>query len=172
MRTRPERILLFRSGRHLQVAIDALRAGSPGCDITVVAAPSAAPALEAAGVDAAHRLFYDATPFFKPWPFLRSAAWRSAVAGGYDRVCVLWNDPEGAGQANVDDTALTVAPRGFTAITPDGRCLPRRTGANLRRVAVRAAVSLALCAGLAMALWLPARIGAAGRWALRRQSVA
>lgn len=162
MRTRPERVLLFRSGRHLQVALDALQRDSPGCAVTVVAMPAAAAALDAAGVSDEQRILYAATPFFKPWPFLTSAAWRRAVAGGFDRVCVLWNDPEGAGQANVDYTALTVAPTGFTAVTPDGALVARPTGANLRRAASRAAASLAVGAVLA-ALWVPARIATAGR---------
>lgn len=172
MPTRPERILLFRSGRHLQVAIDALRADSPGCEITVVATPAAGPALDAAGIDGAHRVVYDVTPFFKPWPFVTSAAWRSAVRGGHDQVCVLWNDPDGAGQANVDYTALTVSPRGFTAITPDGTRIPRRSGPNLGRAARRAAASLAVSTVLWVALWLPARLGAAGRRVFGRQGAA
>lgn len=166
----PERVLLFRSGRHLQVALDALQRAWPGCDVTVVATPAAGAALDAAGIATSHRLVYTATPFFKPWPFLASAAWRGAVAGGFDRVCVLWNDPEGAGQANVDYTALTVAPAGFTAITPDGTLVPRPTGANLKRAMARAAASIAVGAVLA-ALWVPARIAAAGRMAAGRRAV-
>lgn len=170
MRTRPERILLFRSGRHLQVALDTLRTRVPGCEVTVVATPPGNAALDAAGVDAAHRLIHDATPFFTPWSFLRSATWRAAVRGRYDRVCVLWNDPDGAGQSNVDYTALTVAPLGFTAITPDGLAIPRRSGTNLGRIAARAAVSVAVGGLISIALWLPAGIAVAGRRVLGRRS--
>src|SRR5882672_10933992 len=66
----PERVLLFRSGRHLRVAIDALRAGSPGCAITVVATPAAATVLDQIGIDAAHRIIYDRSPLFRPWLFI------------------------------------------------------------------------------------------------------
>lgn len=170
MRTRPERVLLFRSGRHLQVALDALQRRWPGCEVTVVATPAAVPALDAAGLGGEARLIYDATPFFQPWPFLTSAAWRGAVGGGFDRVCVLWNDPDGAGQANVDYTALTVAPSGFTAITPDGTLVSRPTGANLTRAVSRAAASVAVGTVLA-AVWIPARIAAAGRAAFGRRAV-
>ncbi len=158
MRRPPERILLFRSGRHLQTALAALRAASPACEITVVARPEAAAALDHAGIDPAHRLLYDCTPFFHPWPFLTSPAGRRAWAGRFDRVCVLWNGPDGAGQANVDYTALTVSPLGYTAITPDGTVLTRRTAATLHREASRAALSLAVGAFLGLTLFLPARL--------------
>lgn len=164
----PERILLFRSGRHLGIALEAVRRTWPGCDVTVIATPPAAGALDAAGIDAAHRLCYDATPFFKPWPFLTSATWRAAVAGRYARVVVLWNDPDGVGQTNVDYTALMVAPRGFTAVTPDGRLLPRRTVATLRRVIGRAALSMVVAGAMAVTLWGPARLARGARWALGR----
>lgn len=158
MHTPPERILLFRSGRHLQTAIAVLRAAAPACEITVVARPEAAAALDQAGIDPAHRLLYDRTPFFHPWPFLTSPAGRRALAGRFDRVCVLWNGPDGAGQANVDYTALSVSPLGYTAITPDGTLLVRRTAATLRREVVRAGVSLAVAAFLGLTLFLPARL--------------
>ncbi len=163
MPTPPERILLFRSGRHLQVAIDALRADSPSCEVTVVATPAVAEVLDQLGIDDARRIIYDRTPFFRPVPFITSAAGACALAGHFDRVCVLWNDPEGAGQANVDYTALTVSPFGFTAITADGTLIPRRGGANLCRELVRAAASVAVAAVLGLCLFVPARVLAAGR---------
>lgn len=165
----PERVVLFRSGRHLQVALDALRREWPGCDVTVVATPAAGPALDAAGIGTDHRVIYDATDFFRPWPFLTSAAWRVAAGKRFDRVCVLWNDPDGRGQTNVDYTAMTLAPAGFTAITPDGTLVPRRTGANLQRALSRAAASMAVGAVLA-ALWVPARAAACARAAFGRQA--
>ncbi len=166
----PERILLFRSGRHLQTAIAALRAESPSCAITVVARPEAAAALDQAGIQTADRILYDRTPFFHPWPFLTSRAGRQARAGRFDRVCVLWNGPDGAGQANVDYTALTVSPVGYTAITPDGTLHVRRTAAILRREAARTALSLAVGACLALALFLPARLLSLGRRAARPEA--
>ena len=158
MPSQPERILLFRSGRHLATAIDALRIASPNCDITVVATPAAVPVLERQGVDASHRILYDRTPFFHPWPFLTSAAGARAFAGHFDRVGVLWNDSEGAGQVNVDHTALVVSPFGFTAITADGSLIEHRTRDIVSREAKRAASSIALAVALGLFLFFPARL--------------
>lgn len=158
MSSPPERILLFRSGRHLVAAMDALRSESPNCDITVVATPAAVPVLEQQGIDAAHRILYDRTPFFHPWPFLTSAAGARACAGRFDRVCVLWNDPGGAGQVNVDHTALVVSPFGFTAITADGSLIEHRTGDIVSREAKRAVSSVGLAVALGLFLFLPARL--------------
>ena len=158
MRTRPERILLFRSARHLGAAIDALRADSPGCAIVVVATPPAVALLDRIGIDAAHRIVYDRTPFFQPWPFLTSAAGVRAVAGRFDRVCVLWNDPDGSGQANVDLTALVVSPRGFTSITADGSITAHRAGPLVARELGRAVASFGVAAALNLLLFLPARL--------------
>lgn len=163
MRGRPERILLFRSGRHLRVALATLGAWSPGCEVTVVARPEASVALDEAGVDASRRILYDRTPFFQPLPFITSPAGHRALAGRFDRVCVLWNGPDGAGQANVDLTAMVVAPLGYTAITPDGALHEQRSGANLRREVVRGARSIAVAACLGLTLFLPARILALAR---------
>ena len=154
----PERILLFRSGRHLQRAVDALRADAPGCEITVVVTPPAVPLLDQIGIDAAHRVVYDRTPFFRPWRFLTSAAGRRVRTARFDRVCVLWNDPDGSGQANVDLTALLVSPRGFTAITADGALIAHRSAALLSREATRAIASIGVTAVLGLCLFLPARL--------------
>jgi hypothetical protein len=158
MRRRPERILLFRSGRHLRVALDALGADSPGCDITIVATPAAASVLDQIGIDAAHRILYDRTPFFQPWPFLTSGAAARVFAGRFDRVCVLWNDPDGSGHTNVDHTALAVSPRGFTAITADGTLILHRTGPLLVREMGRAVRSIGVALALGLCLFLPARL--------------
>lgn len=158
MPVRPDRVLLFRSGRHLGVALDAIRAASPGCDITVVATPGVLPLLEQAGLDEEHRILYDRTPFFQPLAFITSGAGVRALTGRFDRVCVLWNDPEGTGQANVDQTALLVKPSGFTAITADGTLLAHRTAPLVIRESRRAIASVALGAMLLVGLFLPARI--------------
>jgi hypothetical protein len=158
MRRPPERILLFRSGRHLRVALDALAADSAGCEITVVATPAAAAALDQIGIDAAHRIIYDRTPFFRAWPFLTSAAAARAFAGRFDRVCVLWNDPDGSGQTNVDHTALVVSPRGFTAITADGALIVHQTGPLLVRELRRTVRSVGVATALGLCLFLPARL--------------
>lgn len=153
-----ERILLFRSGRHLRAAIDALHLDSPNCDITVVGSPAAVTLFDQIGIDADHRIIYDRTPVFQPWPFITSAAGARAIAGRFDRVSVLWNDPDGSGQANVDQTALLVSPRGFTSITPDGALLVHKTGPLLIRAATRAVASLGVAAILGLCVFLPARL--------------
>lgn len=153
-----ERILLFRSGRHLRTALDALAVHVPGCEITVVATPSGAAALEDAGLPEDRRLVYDGTPFFQPWPFLSSRAGAEVRRRRFDRVCVLWTDPDGAGHANVDRTALVVSPTGFTAITPDGRLIERPTLPAVHRELRRACRSLGLAAALGILVVLPARL--------------
>lgn len=158
MQRPPERILLFRSGRHLRIAMDSLRAHAPGCEITVVATPAAIAVLDQIGIDAAHRIMYDRSPFFRPWLFITSAAGARALRRRFDRVCVLWNDPDGSGQANVDHTALTVSPRGFTAITADGTLITHRTGPILVRELTRAVASIGVAAVLGLFLFLPARV--------------
>jgi hypothetical protein len=158
VRKRPERVLLFRSGRHLGTALDALAAQSPGCQVTVVATPGATAALDAAGIPAARRLIYTRTPFFQPWAFLWSRTGAKAMRGGFDRVCVLWTDPHGRGHANVDHTALLLSPRGFTAITADGQLIPRAMAPALRRELIRAAKSTVLTLVVGACVSLPARI--------------
>lgn len=156
MRTLPERILLFRSGRHLDVALDALRSHAPGCEITVVATPPGMAAVEAAGIPADRRFAYSATPFFEPGAFIRSGLWWHALRLRFDRVCVLWSDPTGTGHGNVDRTALLVCPWRFSAITADGRVLEHRTAHLLRRELQRAATSVCVMAVLGTFVYLPA----------------
>ena len=154
----PERILLFRSGRHLARALRVLADVSPGCDVTVVTTPAGLPALDEAGVPPERRILYDRTPFFHPWPFLRSSAGARLLLQRFDRVCVLWTDPDGAEHANVDQTALAISPRGFTAITADGRFIERQTWSVVRRELSRACRSLGLAALLGIFVFLPARL--------------
>lgn len=158
MRRRPERVLLFRSGRHLQTALAALAADSPGCEVTVVATSAAVSLLDQIGVDPRRRILYDRTPFFHPGPFMRSRAWLRAVGGRFDRVCVLWNDPDGSGQSNVDRTALAVHPSGFTAITADGALHALPSGPLLAREARRAVLSMGVRLALTVGVFVPARI--------------
>lgn len=158
MPERRERILVFRSGRHLHTAIAALRSDSPACDITVVATPSGSAALDDAGIPDNRRVTYDRASSFQPWPFVFSSAAARVMAQRFDRVCVLWNDPEGTGMGNVDRTALLVAPGGFTAITADGRLVTHRSWPVVRREAARAVRSIALMLGLGFFVFLPARV--------------
>lgn len=157
MRERRKRILLLRSGRHLETALEALRASAPDCAITVVTTPAGIAATEAAGIPSAQQWIFTRTAFFEPWPFIRSGLGRQAARQRFDQVCVLWNDPEGAGHGNVDRTALLVSPSGFTAITPDGRVVERRTSRVLVHEALRAVTSVCLMALLGLFVFLPAR---------------
>lgn len=158
MPRQPERILLFRSGRHLGTALVRLRAEHPGCEITVVSTPFAVTALDSHGLDAAHRILFEDGAFFSPLRFFLSDAGRKSRRGGFDYVCVLWNDPKGTGQSNVDRTALTVSPLGFTAITADGTLIPTRPWSAATRELASAAWSVVVGAGLVALLFLPSRL--------------
>lgn len=157
MRGRPKRILLFRSGRHLDTALEALRRTAPDCAITVVTTPAGIAATEAAGVPPNQQWIYTRTPFFQPWPFIRSGLWLQAAGQRFDQVCVLWTDPTGLGHGNVDRTALLVSPAGFTAVTPDGRVVERRSSRVLAHEAARATTSACLMLLLGVLVFLPAR---------------
>jgi hypothetical protein len=139
---RPDRILLLRTGRHLGVALAALGARWPGCEIAVVGTPGSEPAIAAAGVPPALTFVYDAAPTFQPRAFWSSRAARAARRRGFDRVAVLWNDPAGSGQGNVDRTAFWLAPRGFVAVTPDGQLVDRSPWPHAWRQTRRAVLSV------------------------------
>ena len=149
-----ERILLLRSGRHLAVACTALDARFPGCEIAVVGTPGSEHAIELAGVPAGRVHIYRRRTRFTPIAFITSVT-AMRIAWRFDRVAVLWNDPDGRGQGNVDRTAFLLAPRGFVAITPDGSVVERSLTPQIRREARRAVRSLAMAVMLG-ALYLPA----------------
>jgi hypothetical protein len=165
---RRERIVLLRSGRHLQVALDALREAFPACAVTVVATTGTREAVEATGVAPDDCLMYEGRPRFEPGGMLASgiawALWRR----GYDRIAVLWLDPDGNDRSNVDRSALLLAPLGFTAITPDGRIYERRSLALLAREIRRASISAAISAGLLLVAYGPAFAASAFRRKLAR----
>lgn len=152
---RRERVLLFRSGRHLQVALGALQAQLPGCEIAVVGTRGAERAIEQAGVPPGLTFIYGLRDRFTPLAFFLSATAISARLWRYTRVAVLWNDPDGRGQGNVDRTALWLAPRGFLAVTPDGRVIERAFGREAGRELRRTATSVWV-AGVLAALYVPA----------------
>ncbi len=158
MRRQPERILLIRSGRHLAVALDVLRRAHPGCHVWVIATPGAESALAAAGIGADDAFVYDAAAKFDAWPLLTSGLYFRALARGYDRVAVLWQDPDGLDRANVDRTALLLSPSGFEAITPDGQLFSRSVSAIVSRQARIAARSIATLAVLGALLYGPALV--------------
>ena len=149
------RVLLLRSGRHLQVAIAALQSRWPDCQIAVVGTTGSQAAIEQAGVDAGNIFIYTKQPRFSPAAFLFSATAVAVRCWRFDRVAVLWNDPDGAGQGNVDRTAFLLAPRGFLAVTPDGSLVERSVWPQIRRETRRAVMSAAMAVMLG-ALYLPA----------------
>jgi hypothetical protein len=151
----PERILLIRSGRHLAIAIAALQSRWPGCEIGVVATAGSESALAEAGVSARNTFVYTRRSRFSPLAFFFSTTAVAVRLWRFDRVAVLWNDPDGAGQGNVDRTAFLLAPRGFVAITPDGSLVERCVLPQIRREVRRAVRSLGVAVVLG-ALYLPA----------------
>jgi hypothetical protein len=159
---RPDRILLLRTGRHLGVALSALGARWPGCEVAVVGTPGSEPAIAQAGVPAALTFVYDAAPTFQPAAFRFSRAARAAHRWGFDRVAVLWNDREGSGQGNVDRTAFWLALRGFVAVTPDGQLVDRSPWPHLRHQLRRAVLSL-LAAPVLGLLFVPGWLTGRGR---------
>jgi hypothetical protein len=151
----PERVLLLRSGRHLQTAIAALQARWPGCQIAVVGTAGSERAIEEVGIEAANTFIYTRRSRFSPGTFFFSTTAMAVRLWRFDRVAVLWNDPDGAGQGNVDRTAFLLAPRGFVAIAPDGTVIERSVLPQIRREARRAVLSLFVAVTLA-ALYMPA----------------
>jgi hypothetical protein len=152
------RILLIRSGRHLHVAIDALRSYAPGCHIGVVGTAGSEQAIAQAGVAAADCFIYTKRSHLQPLSFFFSTTALRARTWGYDRVAVLWNDPLGTGQGNVDRTALAMSPSGFLAIAPDGTIVERSSWAQIRNECRRIVASLGTGTALAVLLYLPAAL--------------
>jgi hypothetical protein len=149
-----ERILLIRSGRHLAVACKALETLNPKCEISVLGTRGSERAIEQVGIPPERTYIYDRQPRLTPIAFVTSAT-GLGVIGRFDRVAVLWNDPDGRGQGNVDRTAFAISPRGFLAITPDGSVIERSWMPVVRFELKRTATSLATALVLG-ALYLPA----------------
>lgn len=152
------RIVLIRSGRHVQVALDVLNKKYPGCHVTVIATPNTDSARLQSGVASEDWITYDAHSTFDAWPMVRSGLAAKMWARGFDRVAVLWQDPDGTDRANVDRAAVALSPAGFEAITPDGAIITRRTSAFLRREMGGLVYSLATALVLGVALYLPAMV--------------
>jgi hypothetical protein len=150
------RILLLRSGRHLQVALAALDARFPGAQVAVVGTPGGERAILEAGI-AEDRTFIYQGRRFTPVAFFASRAAAAARRWRFDQVAVLWNDPAGTGQGNVDRTALLLTRRGFLAVTPDGSIVECEGFRQARHETRRAAASLATGVILG-ALYVPAMV--------------
>lgn len=152
---RRKRILILRSGRHLRVAMEALDQRFPGCQIGVVGTSGSQAAMTQAGIAPEDGFIYPATRF-QPLAFAFSRTafavrrWRS------DHVAILWNDPEGAGQGNVDRTACAISRRGYLAVTPDGGLIERAVLPQMWTEVVRVFASIGVAAVLGLVLYLPA----------------
>jgi hypothetical protein len=153
-------IILLRSGRHVRLAVESLRTRFPGARVVVVAQPASVAALDLAGVPAEDRIIYGGG-FFSPWRFYWSAAGTQVRRLAFDRVAVLWYDPDGVGQGNVNRTALALSPRGFLAVAPDGSIVERYPQRALVRQLTRAACSVVALAALGALLFVPAAVGRA-----------
>jgi hypothetical protein len=151
--------------------MDALAARFPGCQIGVVGTPGSQAAIEQAGIAGGDRFEY-AAPRFQPLAFLFSTTARRARRWRYDQVAILWNDPDGGGQGNVDRTALLMRPRGYLAITPDGRLVDRALLPQVRREVLRTVASVGVTTVLGAFLYLPALILGPFVWAVRRKGPA
>ncbi len=158
MRRRPEHVVLLRTGRHMAVALDVLARTYPGCQVSVVATPGTLDTLTRAAVAPDDIFIYSARPRFDCWPLLTSGLFARLRWRGFDRVVVLWLDPDGGDRPNVTRAALLLAPGGFDAITPDGRLWRQSIGPFVRREAHRAAWSIGVALVLALALYLPAHL--------------
>jgi hypothetical protein len=152
---RSPRILLLRSGRHLSTALAALEAFAPGCEVAVIGTPGSERSIEQTGVPPERTFIYTLRSRFTPLAFLVSRTSIAARLWRFDHVAVLWNDPGGHGQGNVDRTALVLDPRGFLAITPDGRVIRRSWVPQIRRELQRAVASVMTAIALG-ALYAPA----------------
>ena len=159
---RRRRVLLLRSGRHLRIAMDALTARFPGCHIGVVGTPGSEAAVAQAGIASEDYLLHSA-PRIEPLAFFFSRTALAARRWRYDQIAILWNDPQGTGQGNVDRAALAMSPSGYFAITPDGTIVERSLGPQLRAECVRAVASVAVGAVLGALLYLPAYVASAFR---------
>ena len=134
---RPERVLLLRSGPSPALAMDALRTRWPECGLRVVGTPGSEPAI----VRRRHRIrqtsfIYTKRPRFSAARVLLQPTALAARAWRFDRVAILWNDPDGAGQGNVDRTAFLLAParlRGNHARRQRRRATPRRRRFDAKR---------------------------------------
>jgi hypothetical protein len=164
-----ERVLLVRSGRHLRVAMDALATRYPGCRIGVVGTPGSEPALAQAGVAPGDMFIYRA-PRIQPLAFFFSLTALAVRRWRYDRVAILWNDPEGTGQGNVDRTALAMSPRGYLAVTPDGSIVVGAGAPPGRPAGRRVVASTGVAAALGLFLYLPALLFGPVASAFRRTS--
>lgn len=116
-------VLLLRSGRHLQPAVDALRAAYPGYRLAVVTQPGTELELDRAGVDPRDRIVYYGRRF-AALRFVFSRAALHVLSRWPARVAVLWNDDQGHGLANVTRTGWILGRGSIIPVTPQGALQP------------------------------------------------
>ena len=155
---RQRRVLLLRSGRHLRIAMDALTARFPGCHIGVVGTSGSEAAVAQAGIAPDDYLLHRAARI-EPLAFFFSRTALAARRWRYDQIAILWNDPQGTGQGNVDRAALALSPLGYLAVTPDGSVVERSSWRQAAFELARVAASLGVGAALAVLLFGPAKAG-------------
>ncbi len=154
----PSEILVLRSGRHLNVACEALSGIYPGCRIAVVAQPGTEEMVSRAGIAEENRYVYKAGKFFTPFRFYWSETGRAVRRRTFDRVAVLWTNPSGDGFDNVNRTALLLSPRGFLAIPPDGSVVPQVPLDETRRALRMAWWSILVLSTIVVFLSVPAAV--------------
>jgi hypothetical protein len=129
-------ILLLRSGRHMPLAVAALRTTYPGSRVVVVTQPGTDGELDRAAVTVTDRIVYRRGRF-AALRFLFSSAMVRVLALRPSRVAVLWNDERGAGLSNVTRTGWLLGRGRVIAITPDGRLRPLRAAHSIQRTLAR-----------------------------------
>jgi hypothetical protein len=138
--------------------MDALAARFPGCTVGVVGTPGSETPVAQAGVAPEDYFLYPAARV-QPIAFAMSATARACRRWRYDHVAILWHDPEGTGQGNVDRTALTLSPFTYMAITPDGTIVDRSSWRQAAFECVRIVASLAVGAAMGVFLFGPPKAG-------------
>lgn len=152
------KVALLRSGRHLHVGVRTLRGRWPDCRLMVVSQPGAESVLDELGIPQEDRFIYSRKKIFTPLSVALSPVGVRLRSLGFDRVAVLWNDPDGKGHENVSRTALLLSPRGFLAITPDGSVVEQDIWHLLKRETQRAFCSIAAFCVIQLFLCLPAAL--------------
>jgi hypothetical protein len=156
------RILLLRSGRHLDVAIEALVSRFPGCQIAVVGTRGSQPAIQQSGI-AETDTFISLASRFQPLSFVVSRTALAVRRWRYDELAILWNDSKGTAERNVDRTALMMSGHGYLAITPGGTVVECSLLRQLRIECVRAVASIGVAMALGALLYAPAMLFRLGR---------
>ncbi|MEW6320997.1 MAG: hypothetical protein AB1635_07900 [Acidobacteriota bacterium] len=162
------RVAVFRSSRHLALAVVTAQSVWPGCAIAVVHQPGRALEARILGVP----IEYGATARFRVLGWVMSSARRTLRAWAPDEIVVQFQDESGAGCRELGLVALLAGRGRFHAVLPDGSLHTvdawgwLRAAARAAALAGRNCVLLAAIAAasiLAAPVWMLSR----GLWALR-----